>query len=172
MCSFCDLLLVNSVTFSIFFCVVACVNTSFIFYAWIISIAWIYHGFLLLLLLLIHKSMDIWSVCTFGRFWSDFSGGSVVQNIFAKAEDVGSVSEPTPVLLPGQSHGQRSLAGYIQSMGCKQVGHDLATKQRQPLWLMMLWTFMHKSVYVLWVESLCNGGCRPWVPSPRAISAL
>ena len=55
----------------------------------------------------------------------------MVQNIFAKAEDVGS--EPTPVLLPGQSHEQRSLAGYIQSMGCKQVGHDLATKQRQPL---------------------------------------
>ena len=34
----------------------------------------------------------------------------MVQNIFAKAEDVGSISEPTPVLLPGQSHGQRSLA--------------------------------------------------------------
>ena len=57
----------------------------------------------------------------------------MVQNIFAKAEDVGSISEPTPVLLPGRAHGQRSLAGCIQSMGCKQVGDDLATKQRQPL---------------------------------------
>ena len=93
--------------------------------------------------------MDIWSICTFGQLWLDFPGGSVVQNIFAKAEDVGSISEPTPVLLPGQSHGQRSLAGYIQSMVCKRVGHDSATKQRQPLWLMMLWKFMCKFVCFL-----------------------
>ena len=26
--------------------------------------------------------------------------------------------------LPGQSHGQRSLAGYMQSMGSQRVGHD------------------------------------------------
>ena len=31
---------------------------------------------------------------------------------------------PTPVLLPGKSHGWRSLAGYIQSMGSQRVGHD------------------------------------------------
>ena len=31
----------------------------------------------------------------------------------------------TPVLLPGESHGQRSLAGYyIQSMGLQRVGHQ------------------------------------------------
>ena len=33
--------------------------------------------------------------------------------------------QPTPVLLPGESHGQRSLAGY--SPGMTRVGHDLAT---------------------------------------------
>ena len=38
--------------------------------------------------------------------------------------------QPTPVFLPGKSHGQRSLAGY-RSWGCKRVGHDLARK-RQP----------------------------------------
>ena len=62
--------------------------------------------------------------------------------------------------------------GYIQSIVCKRIGHDSATKQRQPLWLMMLWTFMYKFVYVFWVESLCSGGCGHWFPSPRAISAL
>ena len=31
--------------------------------------------------------------------------------------------QPTPVFLPGESHGQRSLAGYIQSIGSHRVGH-------------------------------------------------
>ena len=37
--------------------------------------------------------------------------------------------QPTPVLLPGKSHGQRSLVGY-SPWGHKRVGHDLATKQQ------------------------------------------
>ena len=40
--------------------------------------------------------------------------------------------QPTPVFLPGKSHGQRSLAGY-SPWGHKRVWHDLATKQQQ--WL-------------------------------------
>ena len=32
--------------------------------------------------------------------------------------------QPTPVFLPGEFHGQRSLVGYIQSMGLQRVGHD------------------------------------------------
>ena len=32
---------------------------------------------------------------------------------------------PTPAVLPGEPHGQRSLVGY------KRVGHDSATKQQQ-----------------------------------------
>ena len=36
--------------------------------------------------------------------------------------------QPTPVFLPGKSHGQRSLAGY-SPWGCKRVRHDLVTKQ-------------------------------------------
>ena len=36
--------------------------------------------------------------------------------------------QPTPVFLPGKSHGQRSLAGY-SSWGHKRVSHNLATKQ-------------------------------------------
>ena len=41
---------------------------------------------------------------------------------------------PTPVLLPGKSHGQRSLG--LQSMGSLKVGHDWATS-------LSLFTFMH-----------------------------
>ena len=37
---------------------------------------------------------------------------------------------PTPVFLPGESHGQRSLVGY-SLWGRKRVGHNLATKQQQ-----------------------------------------
>ena len=36
--------------------------------------------------------------------------------------------QPTPVFLPGKSHGQRRLAGY-SPWGHKRVGHDLATEQ-------------------------------------------
>ena len=38
--------------------------------------------------------------------------------------------QPTPVFLPGKSHGQRSLVGY-SSWGCKRVKHDLVTKQHR-----------------------------------------
>ena len=36
----------------------------------------------------------------------------------------------TPVFLPGEFHGQRSLVGY-SSRNLKRVGHNLATKQQQ-----------------------------------------
>ena len=38
--------------------------------------------------------------------------------------------QPTPVFLPGKSHGQRSLVSY-SPWGRKRVGHDLETKQQQ-----------------------------------------
>ena len=44
--------------------------------------------------------------------------------------------QPTPVLLPGKSHGQRSLVGYIQSMASQRVGHDWTTS-------LSLFTVMH-----------------------------
>ena len=36
--------------------------------------------------------------------------------------------QPTPGFLPGESHGQRSLVGYIQFVGLQGVGHDWAAK--------------------------------------------
>ena len=61
-----------------------------------------------------------------------FPGSAVVKNMPANAgdtRDVGSIpglgrflggghGNPTPVFLPGESHGQRSLAGY-SPWGCK-----------------------------------------------------
>ena len=44
--------------------------------------------------------------------------------------------QPTPVLLSGKSHGQRSLVGCMQSMGSRRVGHDWMTS-------LSLFTFMH-----------------------------
>ena len=38
--------------------------------------------------------------------------------------------QPTPVLLPGKSHGPRSLVGP-SPWGRKRVRHDLATEQQQ-----------------------------------------
>ena len=37
--------------------------------------------------------------------------------------------QPTPVFLPGKSHGQRSLASTFHEVA--KVGHDLATKPPQ-----------------------------------------
>ena len=38
--------------------------------------------------------------------------------------------QPTPVFLPGKSHGQRSLEGYSPG-GCKRVRRDFTTEQQQ-----------------------------------------
>ena len=40
--------------------------------------------------------------------------------------------QPTPVFLPGESHGQRNLVGY-SPWGCKRVRQDLVIKQQQLL---------------------------------------
>ena len=40
--------------------------------------------------------------------------------------------QPTPVFLPGKSHGQRSLAGY-HPRDCRRVGHDLVTNNNSHL---------------------------------------
>ena len=64
----------------------------------------------------------------------------MVKNLPAKQETrVGSLGQEDPlkkqmtaqstVLLPGKSHGQRSLEGY-RPWGRKRVGHNLVTKQQ------------------------------------------
>ena len=85
----------------------------------------------------------VWSIQTLGYYSGlksneGCTGGSSVKNPPAEHETcVQSLSredplrrnwQPTPVFLPGKSHGQRLLAGYSQ-WDHKRVGHDLATKQ-------------------------------------------
>ena len=70
-----------------------------------------------------------------------FLGGSVIKNPSAHTGDVVLIpglgrspqegnGNPTPVVLPGKSHEQRSLVGY-SPWGHKRVGYDLTTKQQQ-----------------------------------------
>ena len=49
--------------------------------------------------------------------------------------------QPTPVFLPGKSHGQRSLVGYTDH----GVGHDLATKP-QPQYIYIYISQLNKIV--------------------------
>ena len=39
--------------------------------------------------------------------------------------------QPTSVFLPGESLGQKSLAGYWATLVLQRVRHDLATKQQK-----------------------------------------
>ena len=65
-----------------------------------------------------------------GRTKADFPGGLVRKKSACNVGDLGSIPgwegvprrkwQPTPVFLPGEFHGQRSL----QSMGSQRVGHD------------------------------------------------
>ena len=69
-------------------------------------------------------------------------GGSIVKNPPANEGNAGLIAgsgrfpgevlkwQPTPVFLPGKSHGQRSPVGY-SAWGCKRVRHNLASKQQQ-----------------------------------------
>ena len=65
-------------------------------------------------------------------------GVSVAKNPPASAGDVGLLPvlgrpwrrkwRPTPVFLPGESHGQGSLEGYCH--GVEKAGHDLVTEHQ------------------------------------------
>ena len=68
-----------------------------------------------------------------------FPGGSMVKNLPANAEDLGSI--PGLGRSPGEGNGSLSSIfawqiswteepGGLESMGCKTVGHDLVTKQQ------------------------------------------
>ena len=68
--------------------------------------------------------------------------------------------QPTPVVLPGKSHGQRSLVGY-SPWGHKRVGHDLETKQQQQKCYISIPAAAAKSL------QSCPTLCNPIDGSPR-----
>ena len=71
------------------------------------------------------------------RFTNRLNGGSAVKNLPAmqdtRAQSLGREDplekgwQPTPVFLPGKSHGQRNLVGYSPE-GCKELDVTEATQ--------------------------------------------
>ena len=63
--------------------------------------------------------------------------------------------QPAPVFLPGESHGQRSLVGHIQSIGLQRVGHDWSETFSFILWKVSIWNIYSIS----WMRKLrfCMG---------------
>ena len=74
---------------------------------------------------------------------------------------------PTPVFLPGESHGQRILVGY-SPQGFERAGHDIATKPPPPLTNTYCFVFYTFSPLVFFfmkhfkqeIERLCCEHCR------------
>ena len=64
--------------------------------------------------------------------------------------------QPTPVLLPGKSHGQRSLAGY-SPWGCKRfgqrVGYGLSRQLKPDIYFTWYRTSVHMPLGVLVMTS-------------------
>ena len=80
-------------------------------------------------------------VCLFKRYPGlvrAFPGGSAVKNLpemqkrqetslvghLAQKDTLRRAWQPIPEFLPGESNGQRRLAGHIPSIGSQSVGHD------------------------------------------------
>ena len=89
------------------------------------------------------KATNLWLVLFINEYWvaGSFPVGSAVKN--PSSRDPGSVPglgrfpwmmtrQPIPVFLPGESHGQRSLAGY-SAQGCKASDTTEVTKDRHML---------------------------------------
>ena len=98
--------------------------------------------------------MSFHLVCGWG-----FPGSSAEKNLSAMQETrldpwVGKIPwrrkwQPTPLFLPGKSHGQRSLEGY-SPWGRKRVRDDLATKQQPRLF----WCHMEVATETVWPTEL------------------
>ena len=64
--------------------------------------------------------------------------------------------QPTPVFLPGESHGQRTLVGY-SLWGRRRVGQDLATKQQKRVEYALTLAGLREKH-----RNLSSGCKRPW----------
>ena len=61
----------------------------------------------------------------------------------------GRAWQPTPVFLPGESHGQRAWRATVH--GLKRIGHDLATKKR---WFVLLILWLLITFFMVVEESM------------------
>ena len=102
-----------------------------------------------------------------------FSDSPIGKESTCNAEDPSSIPglgrsswrrkwQPTPVFLPGRSHGQRSLAGYSHG-----VGRDLATRQQQ--WIST--SSRGRNMFLLTryshTDALTPTSCTETAPRPR-----
>ena len=69
--------------------------------------------------------------------------------------------QPTPVLLPGKFHGQRSLTGY-SPLDRKRIRHDWVTEHESAVYLPIFFLFHYRFIAVL----------KLWMPSPRRKSFI
>ena len=72
--------------------------------------------------------------------------------------------QPTPVLLPGKAHGQRSLAGY-SPWGRKELDMTEATKQQQQQQRFSV--LIQVNMYIAYFYSFINtNGSTPFTAGP------
>ena len=104
-------------------------------------------------------------------FTQGFPGGSVVSRLWLQCRRhrfnpwIKKIPwrrkwKPTPVFLPGKSHGQKSLVGY-SPWGCKRIIHDLATKQTD------LHIIQALSYRIFQLETPDILLCPVWIPDPQ-----
>ena len=128
---------------------------------------------------------------TFQSVWCDLGGGHHGQRKFLEAKRSSFIIllecswfwnrkwQPTPVFLPGNSHGQRSLASY-SPWGHKRVGHDLVTKQQTATGTEYMWDnhfqpgYKRDSKDKSYGSSLhfCRSRCHPKVSSGHSRQLL
>ena len=131
-----------------------------------------------------------------------FPGGSVVTNPPASAGDLGSVAgsgrfpwrrewQPTPVFLPGEFHGQRSLAGY-SPWGCKELDTIeqltltyilktllddliLSAWELTVKWALLMWCPEEKYEILIGIDNMYTGSFSPqcdiWKNTPLGTSS-
>ena len=73
----------------------------------------------------VQVSLEAGKVIWYSYLFKNFPQFVVIPTVKGfSAVNVEKEMATTPVFLPGESYGRRSLAGYIQSMGSQSVQHD------------------------------------------------
>ena len=122
-------------------------------------------------IILIFYILGLWSVwiyfCERCKICMGFLGDSVVKNPPGNAGDAGDRGrkwQPTPLSLPGKSHGQRSLAGY-SPWGHKELNPTEHTRTQDLCgFIFRVWMFNYSSTIY---HRLLFLYCVVFVPLPK-----
>ena len=66
--------------------------------------------------------------------------------------------QPTPIFLPGKSHGQRSLVGYSY----KRVGHELGLNHHHHTYLIYYYNVVCYIINISWLDKTVRQ-CHHWI---------